>query len=400
MRITFRTFESGAGDCIFLVMKDEGGNSFHLMVDCNVLTNDIKNFIREDLGKRIDTLIISHIDSDHVNGITKLLRDTEFDDLQIGQILFNGFQPQTDLPQSIPQDTKIKLEAVAQLLPPIVDEVFRKTNGMDAACLITELNKHPHWKAVWRKEPILSGQSITLGDDGKWGTIRFLSPTQNALNNLLHEVKLEYARRLSNAPLDGDFEGQDKYYELMLRLAELRKRPSRIRKTSMTVITKDLLERYARIDADESSVTYANKASISFFWEGGVEPKRILIMGDAVSSDVVESLRIIGDSPIWFEVVKVSHHGSRYNTSIALCEMINSSHFFLTGGKEGEGPHIETIAKIAKLPMKADQEKRELHYNHDKGVSIWKDLTNENTQQLLSDYHLHLNTTNIYEFES
>ena len=254
MKVTFRTFESGAGDCIFIVVKNDEGCSYHIMVDCNVLTNEIKSFIRDDLGKRIDTLIVTHIDSDHANGITKLLRNPAFANMQIRQILFNGFQPQAEHIQPLPLDTKSKLEAVAQLLPPTVDEVFQKTNGMDAACLVTELNKHPQWKAVWRKTPILAGEIIPLGDNGEWGTLRFLSPSQKALNNLLHEVKLEFARRLSAAPPDGDFEDQDKYFELMLRLAELRERPSLTKKTGATAITKDLLERYSKTDAEENGV--------------------------------------------------------------------------------------------------------------------------------------------------
>ena len=42
MKAIFKTFESGAGDCVFLVLKDEeSGESYHLMVDCNVLTGDM-----------------------------------------------------------------------------------------------------------------------------------------------------------------------------------------------------------------------------------------------------------------------------------------------------------------------------------------------------------------------
>jgi len=400
MHITLRTFESGAGDCIFLVLKDEDGQSYHVMVDCNVLTDEIKTYIRDDLGNRIDTLIVTHIDSDHANGITKLLRNPEFAGLQIGQFLFNGFQPLTEHPLILQQETKAKLEAVAQLLPPTVDDDFQKTNGMDAACLITELNKHPQWKAVWRKLPILTGDTINLGEEGKWGKLCFLSPSQKALDELLHEVKLEYARRLSSAPPDGDFEDQDKYFELMLRLAELRQKPSIAKKTGATVITKDLMERYAVTDADESGVTYANKASLAFYWEGGLQSKRVLLMGDAVSSQVIDGMKEMGEGSIWCEAVKVSHHGSKHNTSVDFCKRVNAAHYFVTGGKDGEGPHIETIAKIACLPMKAGQEQRELHYNHEKGIVLWTELTKENIRQLLNDYHLHLNAFNIHEFES
>ena len=138
MRAIIKTFESGAGDCIFLVMKDErDGCSFHIMMDCYVLTDEIKAYIRDELCKRIDVLIVTHIDSDHAKGITKLMRNPDFADLQIGMILFNGFQPQTEQPQTLNPQTVAKLEAVAELLPPTVDEAFQKTNGMDLLTRIT-----------------------------------------------------------------------------------------------------------------------------------------------------------------------------------------------------------------------------------------------------------------------
>lgn len=400
MRAIIKTFESGAGDCIFLVMKDEMDNScFHIMMDCNVLTDEIKAYIRDELYKRIDVLIVTHIDSDHANGITKLMRNPDFADMQIGMILFNGFQPQTEQPQTLPQKTVEKLQTVAELLPPTVDEAFQKTNGMDAACLITELNKHPQWKAVWRQTPILAGETMPLGNNEKWGRLRVLSPTQDAMDNLLHDVKLEYAKKLSSAPPNEDFLDQDKYYELMLRLAELRKRPSFARKTNAEAITKEKLNKSAKIDAEENGVTNANKASLAFCWEGGEEVKRILLMGDAVSSQVVNELNGIENGRIWFEAVKVSHHGSKHNTSIELNTKVDSAHYFFTGGKDNEGPDIETVAKIAMKPLADGVEQRGIHYNHEKGINLWKELNKEKTIQLLNNYHILLNTDNTYEFE-
>lgn len=400
MRAIIKTFESGAGDCIFLVMKDEMDNScFHIMMDCNVLTDEIKAYIRDELYKRIDVLIVTHIDSDHAKGITKLMRNPDFADMQIGMILFNGFQPQTEQPQTLPQKTVEKLQTVAELLPPTVDEAFQKTNGMDAACLITELNKHPQWKAVWRQTPILAGETMPLGNNEKWGRLRVLSPTQDAMDNLLHDVKLEYAKRLSSAPPNEDFLDQDKYYELMLRLAELRKRPSFARKTNAEAITKEKLNKSAKIDAEENGVTNANKASLAFCWEGGEEVKRILLMGDAVSSQVVNELNGIENGRIWFEAVKVSHHGSKHNTSIELNTKVDSAHYFFTGGKDNEGPDIETVAKIAMKPLADGVEQRGIHYNHEKGINLWKELNKEKTIQLLNNYHILLNTDNTYEFE-
>ena len=400
MRATIKTFESGAGDCIFLVLKDEtDGSRFHIMMDCNVLTDEIKTYIRDELCKRIDVLIVTHIDSDHANGITKLMRKPDFADMQIGTFLFNGFQPQTEQPQILPPQTVEKLESVAELLPPTVDEAFQKTNGMNAACLITELNKHPQWKTVWRQTPIFAGETIPLGNNVKWGRLRVLSPTQDAIGDLLHDVKLEYAKRLSSPPPNEEFLDQDKYYELMLRLAELRKRPSLARKTNAEVITNETLKKFAKTEAEENSVTNANKASLAFCWEGGEEVKRILLMGDAVSSQILNELNDIDDDRILFEAVKVSHHGSKHNTSIELNAKVDSAHYFFTGGKENEGPDIETVAKIVMKPLAEGINQRVVHYNHEKGISLWKELNNEKTIQLLNDHHTLLNTDNTYEFE-
>ena len=327
------------------------------------------------------------------------MRNPGFADMQIGMILFNGFQPQTEQPQTLSLQTIAKLQAVAELLPPTVDGAFQKTNGMDAACLITELNKHPQWKAVWRQTPILAGETITLGNNEKWGRLRVLSPTQDTMDNLLHDVKLEYAKRLSSAPPNEEFLDQDKYYELMLRLAELRKRPSSARKTNAEAITNETLKKCAKTDTEEKVVTNANKASLAFCWEGGEKMKRILLMGDAVSSQVVNALNDIDDDRIWFEAVKVSHHGSKHNTSIELNAKVDSAHYFFTGGKDNEGPDIETVAKITMKPLAEGIDQRVIHYNHEKGISLWKELNKEKAMQLLNNHHTQLNTDNTYEFE-
>lgn len=399
MQATFKTFESGAGDCLFLILRDEQvGDSFHIMVDCNVLTPEIKHFIYSELGSKIDTLIITHIDADHTNGIVKLLRDIESEHLQINQILFNGFQPQTDNPQPLDDEIRKKLDAAMKFLPPIVDENNHKTNGVDAACLVTEINKKQQWKDVWRKTPILAGETIALSE-AKWGRLRFLSPTQNSIDKLLHEVKLEYARKLGVAPPKQDFENQDKYFELMLRLSNLRKRPTIIKKTRGLVITKDVMVKYAEIDADENAVTPANKASLAFYWESTDSSKRVLMMGDAIPSQILSQLNEIYEGTMQFEAVKISHHGSKNNTSISLLNKISSEHYFITGGKSSEGPHIETIARIAILNTNQERSNCNLHYNHTLDIELWKELNKTDIKSLLDEYHITLQTENTHEFE-
>lgn len=395
MKVTIRTFESGCGDCIFLILNREDGSTYHIMIDCNVLTPTIQEYIRNDLKLRIDTLIITHVDSDHVNGITSLMRKKEFERLEIKHIFFNCFQPQTTQCVQISETTKELLKDAFKLLPPIFNEDIHKTNGIDAACLVGQLSMKPEWKSVWRKEPILAGDIIDLGED--WGRLHFLSPTQDALDKLLHVARIEYSKIIGEAPPKELFEDQDKYFELMLRIASMRSRPEKPQKTGALAITKEALEKAAANDVDETEVTEANWASLAFYWEGGDNKSRVLMMGDAVCSQVLEELKAF-DNEIWFEAIKISHHGSRNNTSIAFVDKINTEHFFLTGGKKGEGPHIDALSKFILKPFADEGRIHTLHYNHTRNIQLIDDLTSDEVKPLLESYHFKLTCENIHEF--
>ena len=70
-----------------------------------------------------------------------------------------------------------------------------------------------------------------------------------------------------------------------------------------------------------------------------------------------------------------------------------------TGGKDNEGPDIETIAKIIMKPLAEGKDQRVIHYNHEIGINLWKELNKEKAIQLLNNHHTQLNTDNTHEFE-
>ena len=78
MKLLFKTFNCGAGDCLFMTLKNET-NSFHIMVDCGSLKDEILAFVNNELCKRIDLMVVTHIDNDHIAGIATLLeKSTRF----------------------------------------------------------------------------------------------------------------------------------------------------------------------------------------------------------------------------------------------------------------------------------------------------------------------------------
>lgn len=89
MKYIFRTFCCGSGDCIFLMLNNDG-YALNIMVDCGKYTKEIDNFVKTELKNRIDYLIVTHIDNDHINGLITML--TKNSDLIIDHIIYNCYQ--------------------------------------------------------------------------------------------------------------------------------------------------------------------------------------------------------------------------------------------------------------------------------------------------------------------
>ena len=104
-----------------------------------------------------------------------------------------------------------------------------------------------------------------------------------------------------------------------------------------------------------------NSASIAFFWE--YNEHRILFMGDAEPDIVVNNIksRFSVNTPVIFDAIKVAHHGSKHSTSNELMSVIDSKHYFITGGNKIDKPSLEALAKIV---MRNTSDIRIIHYNN------------------------------------
>lgn len=76
MTATIKTFYSGTGDCIILLLKTEN-EQYVVMVDCGTYEDAIQRYVQEVLGKSINLLIVTHIDNDHIDGVKNMLIDHE-----------------------------------------------------------------------------------------------------------------------------------------------------------------------------------------------------------------------------------------------------------------------------------------------------------------------------------
>ena len=119
--------------------------------------------------------------------------------------------------------------------------------------------------------------------------------------------------------------------------------PESIKTAKTTDYNKPLLELRSRNTSHDKSIH--NGSSISFILE--IENKKLLFLADSFHTTILKSLNELYKNTIDFDLVKLSHHGSKYNTSDKLLKKINCNKYIIsTDGSIHSHPHKETLAKI------------------------------------------------------
>lgn len=129
--------------------------------------------------------------------------------------------------------------------------------------------------------------------------------------------------------------------------------------------TSTMRAEYDKSDREDTSKT--NRASIAFVLE--LEDKKILLLGDATSEVVIEGIKaykkknkIPLETKIYFDAIKVPHHGSNVNLSKELLKHIDSPNWIFCGCTS-TAPHLHTLANIIYQPLSDVIQKRRLCFN-------------------------------------
>jgi hypothetical protein len=114
----------------------------------------------------------------------------------------------------------------------------------------------------------------------------------------------------------------------------------------------------------------ANGSSIAFLVE--YDSRQLLLAADASPEQLAESLAELGhgpDNPIKLDAYKVSHHGSRRNTTAALMKCMRSRRFLVsTNGVQTKHPDLEAIARL----ITSNSAPCELFFNYRTNfTSVW-----------------------------
>lgn len=307
-------FPASDGDCLLLGCGDgrrtniliDGGRS-----DCYARLKPRLDRIAE-AGERLDLLVLSHIDADHIEGLLEFVEDTGRK-VQISDVWFNGF------------DQLKRLESFG----------FKQADRFSKALARSGLPINVSFGGGAIEVPPQGELPTTkLPNDVK---VTLLSPDRKRLDRLSDEW--DDWRQSQSIPEQVEI-------EVPSGLETLGRGP--IGKIDVDA----LADGKETIDRDT-----ANGSSIAFIVEH--RGKRALMAADAHPDLLASSLRRLlpeGETRYRIDLMKVSHHGSKFNTSRSLASVMDCSRFAIaTDGSRHGHPDPESIAKLIKFGAKASK---------------------------------------------
>ena len=330
--INIELIQAAQGDCIWIEYgADE--DSFH-----RILLDGGTKGTYEHLKKRIenlpagerhfDLLVITHIDSDHIAGILKLI---ENDDLGItfSDIWFNGYR---HLGKS-------------------------NTRGVIQGELLSDYLGKP--QINWNKA--FHGQAVCMDKKKKFSPlelpggmkITLLSPTKKSLVDL----KPRWKKEAEKAGLFSDQSVADK--------EDIDTHPIESRSQAPAILPD--IDKLADTPF-ESDTSLTNGSSIAFLAE--YDGKKMLFSSDAYASTLLKSIQryLPGCEPLYLDLFKIPHHGSESNISKKLLERIRCSTYLISAnGAYHEHPDDIAIARL----IKYGGHKPDLYFNY---LSIYNEI--------------------------
>ena len=287
--LKIKVLPANCGDCI-IISFDDGDRIKNILVDGgagtvydDVLKDEIKR-IKID-NQKIDLLIITHTDTDHIGGIIKFIEDDSLNGY-IEEVWFNSWTNFDGKPVKLSHDKKEISAGSAKILE-------NKLKRMD----------------IWQNELIAQGICRNYNK----AKIIVVSPNENSLEALRGYLKDEF------------------------KISE-----SDDRKKKIELLQKRKFKEDKAIPNGSSIAfifEYDSKNKILF--TGDSFPSIVL--------EGLEKMNFIDETKkVRFDYIKVSHHASKKNTSDEFLEKIDCNNYIVTTMGCNGKPNKETFARILK----------------------------------------------------
>ena len=302
------------GDC-FIVEYKSGNQSTTMLIDggpYQTFKNHLKPALRKLLlNGKIDLMILSHIDNDHIIGLLDLLveikNQTESgteEIIRISKMWHNSFKNLLLLPDE-PMQLLANISRDQSLIEKknILESLIMK--GYQQGTDLTKLAKS-------LKIPINQGfgELIEVEDNVRSTRLKninlhIIGPTKKNLEKLRKE-----------------------WNEWFTKKQQTGKTESRL----IQILDKSV----------------PNLASIMFLAE--IKNRKILFTGDGLGEDVVEILSksemLDKNGKFHVDILKVPHHGSDRNTSLEFFNTVNAKYYIISANGRDDNPSLNTLKWI------------------------------------------------------
>lgn len=288
------------GDSILIKTFDENKEEFIILIDGGTSSTFDYSLKKKLNGiSKINLLVLTHIDSDHIGGLIKFFKNSLIDKIEIDEFWINQ-----------------------------LDSKLNKTTNEKAQISVRQAE---NLKTLFsNKKPYAKIREITIADNViniKGLVFTILSPTVE-VKDKLYEVweKEKTLLKQGNSSADISFTTTS-YSKSLKELSEIE------------------FKSHKSINAD-----IYNSSSIAFVLK--CPDVKLLLLADSRAEIIIESLKQLGyntGNPLEVDYVKISHHGSLNNTSQELLSLMKSSNYLIStngGTASHKHPSRETIARI------------------------------------------------------
>ncbi|MCD9464532.1 hypothetical protein CJF25_16330 [Photobacterium phosphoreum] len=315
----FKVLKANNGDCLLISVNVDGTNR-NILIDGGTSATYVRERRKGDLyntlaeikknGEKIDLLILSHVDDDHIAGLLKGFKNSGLLTELTNKVWFNSGSL---IDESVGCDIESShlVEFDYQRTETDADNYTSIKQGITFESFISDNN-------IWCKSLICEGAQY----DFFGATIKVLSPTPNKLNKLLVKWEKEEKKSKSSAS-----------------------------NTDYNLTFEELL----KDDQFKKDSSVHNGSSIAFLFE--YQNTKLLLLADAHDDVIVSSIRNLKDdngqnysehNPLIVDYVKLSHHASSYNTSPTFLSLIRCDNFIIsTDGSYHGLPNKLTLARVA-----------------------------------------------------
>ncbi|MED3891441.1 MBL fold metallo-hydrolase [Peribacillus frigoritolerans] len=385
--IRVEMFPALEGDCMLISLGNEQKRT-HILIDGGFAVT-YENYIKPRLkeiackGEHISLVVVTHIDTDHIEGILKLFKENKTADnpqiITIEEIWHNSYrhlQLEDDSINNLGWKEKgiltniIAKGSMESKHSLSGDKDISSEHGSSLAALLYRGNYK--WNTHFNGMAVSCDNKKLINLDSDI-VFRLLSPNNKKLDKLREYWLRELQKEKYDFKLNKDELFDDAYEFYLMNQKEIEKDYEN-KDISYTEDIKDLKDFLSKSDSYDSSP--ANGSSISFILE--YKGKKLLFLGDSHPQLIkleIESLLKKGESKLFFDLIKVSHHGSHRNTSENLLKLIDSDIYLIsTNGGRNKHPNKETIAKIV---CRDTIKKRQLIFNYFQEEQPWDDENNK-----------------------